>query len=91
MSFQWALSIACRSLTVIALFGTAAYVGYLIERAGRRRGWNGKLWRYLTRRHAVRPPYSEADRRDWGAVVWPFVAFLLIAVVLWFTDPVGHH
>jgi len=83
------LSIALRPLVALILFGTAAYLGYLIKRAGARRGWNSALWQYLSKpMHVV--PQSEAERRDWWPVFWLLVPVAILFVVVWFTDPVPH-
>ena len=89
MTWNFALSIALRSLVALVLFGAAAYAGYLIERRAVRRGWNGRLWRYLSYRHHVVPRSAE-ERRNWHGVFWCLFAFLALMVVLWYTDPVGH-
>ena len=86
MSFQWALAITFRSLTALVLFGAAAYIGYLVERFGMRRGWNGRLWRYLTYRHH-RAPQSTEERRNWHGVFWAWTATLAIFAAIWFSDP----
>lgn len=84
------LEIILRPLVALILFGTAAVGGYYIERAGRRRGWNGRLWRYLTHRHHV-APRTEADRRNWHGVFWALFATLAIFTVIWFSDPLPHN
>lgn len=84
-----AVEIVLRPFVALALFGSAAVGAYFIERYGRRRGWNGRLWRYLSHRHPVVPQTPE-DRRNWHGVIWVWIAILALFAVIWFSDPLGH-
>jgi hypothetical protein len=49
----------------------------------------GRLKDYLTKPRRVHP-ITEEDRRDWNPVLWPLGLGLILWVIIWLSDPVGH-
>lgn len=81
-----ALAIIGRPFVALALFLIAAWIGNAILK----RMKPGRLRTFLSRPMVV-IPRTEAERRDWWPVILPIAAFLVLAIVVWFADPIGHH
>ncbi|MGH9352341.1 MAG: hypothetical protein ACRD2G_09300 [Terriglobia bacterium] len=72
------LVIVLRPLCALAFFGLAAFLSSLVMRFARRRGWNGRLWKYLTKPQLVSDP-----KAGWAPVLWLLGTFIAIIAFIY--------